>query len=152
MVLILIILSTLVTTTFSLSCLKCYGEGNKRCQGPVVECPPDFKACVTTIGSDTVGGNEKTWISRNCGRMNMCSSSGSLTTDFGVKKISSSCCYTSNCSLPTPKFPEGNIDKNGVSCRGCDSERGSSCLSNPKTIQCAGEENICVLMTNITKE
>ncbi|XP_075695168.1 uncharacterized protein LOC142661632 [Rhinoderma darwinii] len=144
------ILSTLVTTSFSLSCLECFGVGGKPCQGSIVTCPPDFNVCVATLENDTKDGKEILLSRQYCGKNDMCTYSGSLTTDFGGRIISTTCCHTSNCSPPTPKVPTKKTEKNGVSCKACSTEKGTSCESSAN-IDCTGDEKKCVSMTTMTK-
>ncbi|XP_069802552.1 phospholipase A2 inhibitor NAI-like [Dendropsophus ebraccatus] len=143
------ILSTLVSTTLSLSCTECSGE--KPCQGPSVTCPTDFDACVATLESTTKDGKEVQLYSQHCGKKDICSYSGSLTTDHGVKNVSSTCCFTNNCSPSKPTFPARKTDKNGVSCKACSAEKEKTCEPST-TIECIGDENSCVTMTIETKE
>ncbi|XP_044133613.1 urokinase plasminogen activator surface receptor-like [Bufo gargarizans] len=135
----------------SLTCVECNVEGEKYCQGNKVTCPPEEDVCVTTLESDTKDGKEMVTFRRHCGQRRMCGYSDSLTTAFGKKKLSSTCCFTSDCSPPSPTFPAGKTDKNGVFCKSCDTERGLSCESS-STMECTGNENKCVLMTNVMTE
>ncbi|XP_073511824.1 uncharacterized protein [Phyllobates terribilis] len=138
------ILSTLVATTFSLSCNECNGLSAKSCQRVKVTCPPDFNVCVATLESNTEDGKpEMTLYREYCGKSSMCSYTGSLTTHFAVKKMSSTCCHTSNCSPPMPKLPAEKTDKNGVSCKSCSDLKEASCESTT-TIDCIGDEMKCV--------
>ncbi|XP_044134443.1 phospholipase A2 inhibitor and Ly6/PLAUR domain-containing protein-like [Bufo gargarizans] len=146
-----LILSSLVATTSSLTCVECNVEGEKYCQGNKVTCPPEDDVCVTTLESDTKDGKEMVTFRRHCGQRRMCGYSDSLTTAFGKKKLSSTCCFTSDCSPPSPTFPAGKTDKNGVFCKSCDTERRLSCESS-STMECTGNENKCVLMTNVMTE
>ncbi|CAN2388067.1 hypothetical protein PRIEUP_LOCUS14793 [Pristimantis euphronides] len=141
------ILSSLVSTTFSLSCIECSGEGGKPCQGFLVTCLTDFDVCVATLESEIKDGNEMTKYRQYCGKSSMCSYIGSLTTDHGEKKISSSCCFTSSCVPVIPKLPTVKSEKNGLSCKACSTEKAASC----DPIECTGEENKCVSITSTTK-
>ncbi|XP_077116264.1 uncharacterized protein LOC143770487 [Ranitomeya variabilis] len=145
------ILSTLIATTFSLSCNECSGLAAKSCHRVKVTCPPDFNVCVATLESDIPDGKQEMTLYREyCGKSSMCSYTGSLTTHFAGKKMSSTCCYTSNCSPPLPKFPEEKTDKNGVSCKSCSDLKEASCESTT-TIDCVGDEKKCVAMAITSK-
>lgn len=141
-----LILSSLISTAFSLTCIECVGPGDKPCHGPTVTCPPDT-VCVATVESNTKDGKDMT-IRQYCGKSSMCSYSGSLTTSVGVRRISSACCYTSNCSPSVPKFPTEKTDKNGISCKTCVADKETSCDSE---IDCTGDEKECVSMSIISK-
>ncbi|XP_056398320.1 phospholipase A2 inhibitor and Ly6/PLAUR domain-containing protein-like [Hyla sarda] len=143
------ILSSLVSTTFSLSCMECTVQGEKQCQGPSVTCPAEFDACVATLESNTKDGKDVTYR-QYCGKRSTCSYGGTLTTNLGVKRVSSSCCFMNNCSPPMPKLPTEKTDKNGVSCKACSEEKGTTCEPST-TIECTGDEKECVSMTVTNK-
>ncbi|KAM4015540.1 uncharacterized protein ACNLHF_002197 [Anomaloglossus baeobatrachus] len=146
-----VILSTLVATTFSLSCNECSGLAPKSCQRTKVMCPPDFNVCVATLESDTQHGKQEITLYREyCGKSSMCSYTGSLTTNFAGKKMSSTCCFTSNCSPSMPKFPTEKNDKNGVSCKSCSNLKEATCETST-TIDCIGDEKECVTMAITSK-
>ncbi|KAG9468982.1 hypothetical protein GDO78_021469 [Eleutherodactylus coqui] len=141
------ILSSLVTTTFSLSCTECTVEGSKPCQGPAVTCLPGFDSCVATLEIDSTGGKEVTWYKQYCGKTSMCSYTGTQTTYEGGRKVGANCCFTNSCVPPTPKLPTIKPEKNGLSCKVCSHETETAC----KTVECTGEENKCVSITSTIK-
>ncbi|KAM3922122.1 phospholipase A2 inhibitor and Ly6/PLAUR domain-containing protein-like [Leptodactylus fuscus] len=147
------ILSNLVTPSLSLSCTECYGPGAKLCQGVSVICPTDTDSCVLTVESETQDGKEITLSRQYCGKRSMCLYSGILATSYSVRRISSSCCFTSNCSPSVPKLPTEKTDKNGVRCKSCDVDKGKPCdFESPTidTVECTGDEKMCVFMSNST--
>ncbi|XP_073457831.1 uncharacterized protein [Aquarana catesbeiana] len=143
------ILSTLVVTGFSLSCIECEAEDEKSCKGSSITCESEF--CMATLKSTLNGdGQEVKRYKRSCGEKSMCSQKESFTYSNGVIKISSSCCSTSNCSPPMPALPQTKTEKNGVSCMDCRGSGDTPCTSSTHR-DCTGDEKQCVSLTITTK-
>ncbi|XP_077312633.1 phospholipase A2 inhibitor gamma subunit B-like [Lithobates pipiens] len=144
------ILSTLVVTGFSLSCIECEGEDEKSCKGSSITCPPESEFCLATLKSTNEDGREVKQYKKSCGEKSMCSQKESFTYSDGVIKISSSCCATSDCSPPMPVLPQTKTEKNGVSCMECRGSGDTPCTSSTRR-DCTGDEKKCVSLTITTK-
>ncbi|CAI9604485.1 unnamed protein product [Staurois parvus] len=137
------ILSTLLATGFSLSCIVCDGEDERSCKGSPTTCPLDSEFCVAILKSTAEGGQEKRQYKRVCGEKSMCSEKEIFTYSNGVIKISSSCCAVNNCIPPMPVLPQTKTEKNGVSCLECRGSGDTPCTSSTHRY-CSGDENKCV--------
>ncbi|XP_044125182.1 phospholipase A2 inhibitor and Ly6/PLAUR domain-containing protein-like [Bufo gargarizans] len=60
--------------------------------------------------------------------------------------MSSSCCNTDNCTPNTPTLPTISSNPNGLVCRYCASVDSTWCHTDD-TVQCTGEQNMCLLQT-----
>ncbi|XP_068099398.1 uncharacterized protein [Hyperolius riggenbachi] len=139
------LLSTLTASSFSLSCIQCSGTDESSCKGSSVQCPPEYNACVATYEYNYIDGQDERLYRKYCGLTQMCSLKGGLTTSTGSLKMSSSCCFTSNCNPPAPVLPPNKLEKNGVSCMVCKGDGDKPCSSTEK-LECTGDENRCILM------
>ncbi|XP_063798357.1 urokinase plasminogen activator surface receptor-like [Pseudophryne corroboree] len=149
LLLVTVILSALVATSVSLSCLQCQVHGDQTCTGTPQMCPPEAEVCVSTVKSNLTDGAERKTFRRYCGDRNLCSLTGSYSVPTGKIKLSSSCCYTSGCAPPTPLLPADKTEKNKVSCKGCPTKEGKPCPSDV-TMECTGDEDKCISVTFVS--
>uniref|UniRef100_A0A803JKN1 UPAR/Ly6 domain-containing protein n=1 Tax=Xenopus tropicalis TaxID=8364 RepID=A0A803JKN1_XENTR len=100
------------------------------------------------IPTDGVTGSEAYTLS--CIPHNQCDKSGSIRIPNGKIKRGISCCYTDDCTPPTPTLPADNNTVNGLVCRTCASADSAWCYTSD-TMQCTGDENMCLLQTTEIK-
>ncbi|XP_075047401.1 phospholipase A2 inhibitor and Ly6/PLAUR domain-containing protein-like [Mixophyes fleayi] len=138
-----IILSSLIDTSVSLSCIQCLALGEEPCTKPSVQCPPESDVCVSMLQVSSIVAIEMKTFTRFCGDRSMCSGSGSYSTPISKIKVVSSCCYTNNCSPTTLILPTDKTESNGVSCKGCPTKDKKPCPSED-IMECTGDENKCI--------
>ncbi|XP_063293103.1 phospholipase A2 inhibitor 25 kDa subunit-like isoform X2 [Pelobates fuscus] len=141
---ILGVLSVLVSTGDSLSCIKCLGSSNATCIGSSVTCPSD-NICVNGYSLTNAAGTITPSFNRDCGPRNQCNLTGSVTFNIGLVRVATTCCSTDNCDPGIPTLPSNNNQQNGLTCRTCYSGNSLSCYTS-ETIQCKGVENKCFLL------
>ncbi|XP_072282872.1 uncharacterized protein [Pyxicephalus adspersus] len=136
---------TLVTSGYSLSCIQCSSVTSTSCTGPSVTCASGYQcgAQYTASNAGTVSNNQYT---RTCFPENQCTLSGSLSTNGARIKSAVSCCNTDNCTPSLPSLPGDSSVSNGLTCRSCVSADSTWCYTSD-TIQCTGNENMCLLQT-----
>uniref|UniRef100_A0A8C5QUT2 UPAR/Ly6 domain-containing protein n=1 Tax=Leptobrachium leishanense TaxID=445787 RepID=A0A8C5QUT2_9ANUR len=147
----LCVLSVLISTGYSLSCIKCMKMGESNCEGLSVTCSPD-EACAASYSVSSSGGVKmfEAYL-RDCVSKKDCDVKGSYTVVRNVQsKVASTCCYTDNCTPPRPILPEDNYEPNGLTCRVCFSPNSDWC-SSTNTIDCQGDENMCILQSSRVK-
>ncbi|MEE6481898.1 hypothetical protein FKM82_013055 [Ascaphus truei] len=142
---VLCVLSALVATGYSLSCIVCEDMDGMFCTSPSKTCPAD-NVCMFSYIENTAGGIENTVLTRTCESQSKCDMSGSLTFTAFKTKMSTSCCSTDNCTPSEPTLPADNNTKNGVTCPSCMNLVSDYC-STLGTIQCTGEEKKCLLQS-----
>ncbi|XP_075046992.1 phospholipase A2 inhibitor gamma subunit B-like [Mixophyes fleayi] len=132
---------------YSLSCIECLVQGASFCTGNNVTCPPG-RVCAATHTVNIEDGIQKNeFCGRSCVPENQCQGPGSFSTYNSKSKKGFSCCYTDNCTPTQPVLPDDNFQPNGLTCRTCVSANSSWCYTED-TIQCTGNENMCLLQTN----
>ncbi|XP_075047322.1 phospholipase A2 inhibitor NAI-like [Mixophyes fleayi] len=140
----LCVLSALSATGFSLTCKHCFGTTTS-CSGTTMTCPADY-ACG---GSRTKTTSSGITISESyeitCVRKDECNTEGIISTPISRIKQGTSCCFTDNCTPPLPSLPQDNDRPNGLTCRTCMTGESDWCYTED-TMQCTGEENMCILM------
>ncbi|XP_031761701.1 phospholipase A2 inhibitor 25 kDa subunit isoform X1 [Xenopus tropicalis] len=143
---ILSILSALAATGYSLSCQTCIGVGSTPCQGQSMSCPAD-NACAATYTLTTAHGVTVSQVyTLSCAPRSQCDKPGSISIPDGKIKRGISCCYTDDCTPPTPTLPVDAFQPNGLVCRTCTSADSTWCYTDD-TMRCTGEENRCLLQT-----
>ncbi|MEE6515850.1 hypothetical protein FKM82_024972 [Ascaphus truei] len=116
------------------------------CTGTSLTCPAGG-VCMSGYTVSRLGGIEATkMFIRGCESQSQCGMSGSFTIPDGTTKTSTSCCTTDNCTPPIPTLPANNNVKNGLTCRTCVSADSNWCYT-PDTIQCTGDEKMCLLQS-----
>ncbi|XP_056399866.1 uncharacterized protein LOC130294278 [Hyla sarda] len=143
---ILSLLSALAATSYALSCTQCVSPISSSCLGSSVTCPSGYR-CGSKYSETTIGGMTTTGIERSCVPSSECNLKGSIGFLHGQMKMASSCCNTDKCTPIIPSFPIISSDPNGVVCRSCISGDSTWCYTSD-TIQCTGNENMCLLQTS----
>ncbi|XP_077312661.1 phospholipase A2 inhibitor gamma subunit B-like [Lithobates pipiens] len=143
---ILCVFLALVASGYSLSCTECLSSSDS-CTGPSVTCPS---------GSACGAQYRETWFKgvlaskqymMLCVPQNSCNVIGSFSQPNYVKvKMGTSCCTSNQCTPSLPSLPRDSSGSNGLTCRSCVSLDSAWCYT-PDTMQCTGEENMCLLQT-----
>ncbi|KAM3922126.1 phospholipase A2 inhibitor and Ly6/PLAUR domain-containing protein-like [Leptodactylus fuscus] len=141
---ILLLLSALTTTGYSLICKTCWHLSSLPCNGSYVSCPTG-QVCVAAFTSVNIGGAITPQYSITCGKPNDCNVTGSMTMNIGKILTGTSCCNTDNCTPPFPALPSVSLQKNGLTCRTCASDQSDYCYTSDK-LQCTGQETKCARM------
>uniref|UniRef100_A0A8C5QSE4 UPAR/Ly6 domain-containing protein n=1 Tax=Leptobrachium leishanense TaxID=445787 RepID=A0A8C5QSE4_9ANUR len=99
----------------------------------------------------SAGGVETTKsYTRECFLQKQCTVEAYMSVIANVKsQIGTSCCDTDGCTPPLPKLPAGSTRPNGLVCRTCVSTNSDWC-DTYDTVQCSGDETMCILGTTIT--
>ncbi|KAM3921630.1 uncharacterized protein RB166_011046 [Leptodactylus fuscus] len=137
------LLSALVTPGDALSCKVCTSSNAKSCIASSVVCP-EHHVCASSY---TLTNTHETIFSMLCAPKHHCDSPGSISASNGRIRRSTTCCYTDNCTPPTPILPDDNFRPNGLTCQTCLSLYSKWCYSK-HTIDCIGEEDACLLQTS----
>ncbi|XP_073457303.1 phospholipase A2 inhibitor and Ly6/PLAUR domain-containing protein-like [Aquarana catesbeiana] len=143
---ILGVLLALVASGYSLSCTQCTSSSDS-CTGPRVTCPSG-SVCGAKYREIWARGSlvSKTY-KMLCLEPDMCDMKGSMSLPHHSRvKLGISCCRTDQC---TPTFPSMTSDSsvsNGVICRSCMTNKSNWCYTSD-TMQCTGDENMCLLET-----
>ncbi|XP_068097620.1 phospholipase A2 inhibitor and Ly6/PLAUR domain-containing protein-like [Hyperolius riggenbachi] len=142
------LLSTLITLGHSLTCIVCRTEGGDfNCNGEEVNCPRDY-VCASTSQVTIMEGHMTKSFFRSCQKRSNCGVAGTIVYNKGHFKTATSCCYSDACSPSSPALPQDSTRRNGLSCRSCTSMDSNWCHT-PDTIECTGEENKCILQTDV---
>ncbi|XP_041425702.1 phospholipase A2 inhibitor subunit gamma B-like [Xenopus laevis] len=135
---LLFVLSALVQTGLSLSCVSCVGLDKTPCTGNSTLCPPG-----TVCGSLFIRGSAVLYsVIRSCFQESQCNKTGTFSAGEYKGKEISNCCTTDNCSPSTPtwkKTPE--IQHNGWKCPSC-VPFPYDCVDTDE-VSCSGDENYC---------
>uniref|UniRef100_A0A8C5QVB5 UPAR/Ly6 domain-containing protein n=1 Tax=Leptobrachium leishanense TaxID=445787 RepID=A0A8C5QVB5_9ANUR len=137
------VLLALVSTGYSITCTSCTGFN---CTAGNITCA-DSNAC-STLYSATVtkdGGNLASFA-RACTPKDLCNITKSMSYSNVKVKMAIQCCETDGCNPEFRELPPDNETANGVVCRSCRSESSDSCYTD-ETIECKGNENMCLLQT-----
>ncbi|XP_040277084.1 uncharacterized protein LOC120992272 isoform X2 [Bufo bufo] len=141
---ILILISTLTTTSYALSCTQCVSVFSSTCSGDKVTCP--FGSFCGSINMEIIiGGFPINLLIRDCMASPDCDLKASMSINYGQVKRVTSCCDTDNCTPTIPAFSAKSSKPNGVVCRIPAPSGLSNWFSNANTIQCRGDEDVCVL-------
>ncbi|KAM5131911.1 phospholipase A2 inhibitor NAI-like [Mantella aurantiaca] len=137
-------LLALVASGHALSCMHCFSN-TESCIGLSVPCSSGFK-CGATLYSNEKGGVAIKLYMKSCMPQDQCGLNGSATIVFGVKmRMGISCCSSHLCTPTVPTLPRVSLVSNGLTCRSCISADYTWCTG---TIQCTGDENMCLLQTS----
>ncbi|XP_071969193.1 phospholipase A2 inhibitor gamma subunit B-like [Engystomops pustulosus] len=137
--------SALAATSDALSCTQCISSSST-CSGNNVTCASGF-TCGSTYIETVEAGTTTTLLNRTCTNLSRCSVTGSLSMTPGKIRMGITCCNSDNCTPSLPTLPAQGSNPNGRSCPSCISTTGCNTTS---TIQCTGDENMClVLITQI---
>ncbi|XP_041425673.1 phospholipase A2 inhibitor and Ly6/PLAUR domain-containing protein-like isoform X2 [Xenopus laevis] len=147
---ILSVLSALAATGHSLSCQNCTSASSTSCLGPSVTCAPDNVCAASYILTTADGGPASKIYTLSCAPQSKCDKQGSISIPQAKIKQGISCCFTDNCTPTTPTLPVDSSQQNGLVCRSCISADSTWCYTSD-TMQCTGEEKMCILQsTKIT--
>lgn len=130
--LLLCILSGVRAT--EISCVRCVGENQKKCQGTAQKCPLPTDECISVLEVTKMGSSETSVFMRLCGN---CSEyvTGNVRFDKGILKVNATCCGENNCTPLTPTIPPdkpGSKDEK----RKVTELRCRSCFAKFKTCDC----------------
>ncbi|XP_063798352.1 phospholipase A2 inhibitor gamma subunit B-like [Pseudophryne corroboree] len=151
LLLVTVILSALVATSYSISCVKCIGLSGLQCSGPVERCPSADDACIsmyTVIMIDGVG-ESKTFL-RDCGNRSSCPSAMSLSNTIVKSRTGITCCFSDSCTPSQPTTPPEYYNKNGVRCKTCYDLSDKPCQTD-EFMDCLGEEKKCISQVSSVK-
>lgn len=137
------VLSALVTPGDALSCQVCTSSSAESCDASSVTCPEDF-VCASSYSLTNTHGAIFAML---CAPRHHCDSPGSISASNGRIRRTTTCCYTDNCTPPHPVLPDRNFQPNGLTCQTCLSVYSKWC-SSLRTIDCAGDEDACLLQTS----
>ncbi|XP_040182765.1 phospholipase A2 inhibitor 25 kDa subunit-like [Rana temporaria] len=140
------VLLALAASGYSLYCTQCISQ-SKSCVGSNVSCPSD-SLCGVSYSETGYGCDTTNLYVMSCLPQDECGLSGSATFPSGVTlRMGSSCCSTSLCIPTLPSLPWYNsMPNNGLTCGSCKSADSTWCYTS-NTIQCTGDENMCLLHT-----
>ncbi|CAM4665177.1 unnamed protein product [Leuciscus chuanchicus] len=127
------LLFILFTAGHSLICYECSGLTGSCADQKLKTCPSGSSKCMSLTAVSQGQISVKVKI-KDCA---VVCQSGSM--NFGISKVSSSCCNTDQCNVKDAPDPS-NIP-NGRKCYYCD---GQSCSN---TVSCSGTEDRCVKAT-----
>ncbi|KAG8433726.1 hypothetical protein GDO86_012181 [Hymenochirus boettgeri] len=140
---ILYVLSAFAATGYSLSCTTCSSLESTACEGPSMTCLPDNVCGSTHVIATAFGVPVINQFTMSCVPRYHCNGTGSISNSVSKIKVGVSCCHTDNCTSPIPTLPEDSIELNGIVCPSC-SVVGSLSCDSTDTVQCTGDENLCV--------
>ncbi|KAG8550144.1 hypothetical protein GDO81_028170 [Engystomops pustulosus] len=139
------LLSALTATGSALSCTECMSLTSSSCSGSSVTCPPGY-LCASDYAEIEAAGQKISSVMRSCAPSSECNLKGSVSMTYGKARSAMSCCSTDNCTPTLPSLPTRDSTPNGVTCRSCASADSTWCYTSD-TIQCNGDENMCILQT-----
>ncbi|KAM3921429.1 uncharacterized protein RB166_010801 [Leptodactylus fuscus] len=139
---ILLLLSALAATGYSLTCKTCaLSTNDTKCDGPTMTCQSD-DSCVFAYTKVTIGDKVTNQYTATCGKKKHCNIKGSLTFDTGSVLMATSCCDKDNCTTSFPAFPTLSTKVNNRTCDTCETDKFEECFSLKKQT-CTGEETEC---------
>uniref|UniRef100_A0A803JE43 Phospholipase A2 inhibitor and Ly6/PLAUR domain-containing protein-like n=1 Tax=Xenopus tropicalis TaxID=8364 RepID=A0A803JE43_XENTR len=142
----LCVLSALVPTASSLSCITCSEKNATTCQGPSMPCNNTGAQCGSLLVSMTTDGQTLWQVGRGCFQQEQCNQPMVLRIYNSTGKQVVSCCSEDNCTPPDQTLPVDNNQPNGITCPTCFSVQPNDC-STGDTINCAGDETQCFSQT-----
>ncbi|XP_077116217.1 uncharacterized protein LOC143770462 [Ranitomeya variabilis] len=135
---------TLTATSDALSCTQCMSTSSS-CSGDSMTCPSGH-VCASRYSESIVGGARTKMLFRVCTPSSECTTNGSISTSQLQIRMAVSCCDTDNCTPNLPALPAKSTNPNGLVCRSCISADSTWCYT-PDTVQCTGDENMCLLQS-----
>ncbi|KAM4015675.1 phospholipase A2 inhibitor NAI-like [Anomaloglossus baeobatrachus] len=140
----LILLSTLAATGYTLRCPQCV-SASSTCSGSSATCPAG-QVCGISYSQTQAGGVMTEAFGRTCTVSSQCNMKGSITLQQGRIRTVTACCNTDDCAPVVPPLSTINYTRNGLVCRSCVSADSTWCYTSD-TMQCTGDENMCLLQT-----
>ncbi|XP_073511830.1 phospholipase A2 inhibitor and Ly6/PLAUR domain-containing protein-like [Phyllobates terribilis] len=141
---ILSLFSALAAISNALTCTQCVST-SASCSGSSVTCPSG-STCGSSYTETVVGGATQVSFIRSCIPPAECNYNGSLSIPQGYVRMGISCCNSDDCTPTTPSLPARSSTLNGQVCRTCISADSTWCYTSD-TVQCTGDENMCLLQT-----
>ncbi|XP_069803822.1 phospholipase A2 inhibitor gamma subunit B-like isoform X2 [Dendropsophus ebraccatus] len=141
---VFILISSMISTGYSLTCISCTSTTQTPCTGSAITCAATEDVC-TSIYTETkltVYGITTYAIVRGCGVSSECNNPKSLSNQFMAVDINTGCCNTDNCTPAAPIVTPVNTNTNGLVCPSCFTLTSSTCVPDTK-IDCTGSENKC---------
>ncbi|XP_073457302.1 phospholipase A2 inhibitor NAI-like [Aquarana catesbeiana] len=136
----------LVASGYSLSCTHCVSSSDS-CTGTSMPCPSGSVCGAQYTETWALGAPTSKEYMMSCIPQNKCNIKGSFTQPKNVRvKMGISCCTSDRCTPSLPSLPRDSSGSNGLTCRSCMSTDSTSCYTSD-TIQCTGDENMCLLQT-----
>ncbi|XP_073457887.1 phospholipase A2 inhibitor gamma subunit B-like [Aquarana catesbeiana] len=143
---ILGVLSALVTSGYSLSCTHCASTSDS-CTGTSIPCPSGSVCGAKYTETWAQGTVVSKVYEKSCVQQDQCDKKGSMgLPNNGRMKMGISCCTSDQCTPPLPSLPKDSSVFNGLTCRSCMSADSNWCYTSD-TMQCTGDENMCLLWT-----
>ncbi|XP_068099203.1 phospholipase A2 inhibitor 25 kDa subunit-like [Hyperolius riggenbachi] len=132
----------------SLTCKTCISMTSNSCTGPSSTCPSG-SVCGALYTQTRSGGSTVSSIyGMSCTPRRQCSASGSISAYGEIKvKVAAGCCTTDNCIPTLQSSPLDSSNPNGLACRSCFSTGSAVWCDTTDTIQCTGDENMCISQT-----
>ncbi|XP_077113479.1 phospholipase A2 inhibitor 25 kDa subunit-like [Ranitomeya variabilis] len=135
---------TITAISDALLCTQCMSTSSS-CSGDSRTCPSGH-VCASQYSETTVGGERTELLLRVCSPSSECSIKGSISTAQLQLRMAASCCETDNCTPNLPALPTKSTNSNELVCRSCISADSTWCHT-PDTVQCTGDENMCLLQS-----
>ncbi|OCT73547.1 phospholipase A2 inhibitor and Ly6/PLAUR domain-containing protein-like [Xenopus laevis] len=136
-----LLLSVVVSTASSLSCITCSQNNATSCQGSSMLCPIET-ICGSLSLSMTKDGQTQRNIARGCFQEKQCNQTMIFRITNATGKNIISCCSSDDCTPPVLQLPDDNNLPNGMTCPTCFSDQSNDCIVSG-TINCAGTETQC---------
>ncbi|XP_040182762.1 phospholipase A2 inhibitor and Ly6/PLAUR domain-containing protein-like [Rana temporaria] len=143
---VLWVFSALVASGYSLSCTECSSTSDS-CTGPSVTCLSRSVCGAIATESWALGLLVSKSYGKSCVPQHQCDKRGSMSLPHNARmKMATSCCETNECTPTLPSMPRDTSGSNGLTCPSCLSADSTSCNTSD-TMQCTGDENMCLLQT-----
>ncbi|XP_073426667.1 phospholipase A2 inhibitor 25 kDa subunit-like [Dendrobates tinctorius] len=142
---ILSLFLTLTATSDALSCIKCISQSST-CSGSRVTCRSG-NVCGSEYAEAIVGGMRTEALMRSCVPSSQCNAKGTISTSELQIRMAMSCCSTDDCTPNISELSSKGTNLNGLVCPSCISSDAASCYTSD-TVQCTGDENMCILQTS----
>ncbi|XP_075697018.1 phospholipase A2 inhibitor and Ly6/PLAUR domain-containing protein-like [Rhinoderma darwinii] len=142
---ILSLLSALLAPSYALTCTVCSSTLASTCSGSSNTCPSG-SVCGSSYSEARAGGVTTQALVRECTPTSQCNFIGSIGIPQGQTRMVTACCNTDNCTPTIPTLPSPSSVPNGQVCRSCISLDSNWCYTSD-TLQCTGNENMCLLQT-----
>uniref|UniRef100_A0A8C5WIV8 UPAR/Ly6 domain-containing protein n=1 Tax=Leptobrachium leishanense TaxID=445787 RepID=A0A8C5WIV8_9ANUR len=127
-----------------LTCTSCTTLNDTFCTGSNVTCPTG-QVCASAYMKTVTEDGETVALTRSCQPLRKCFRYGTMSYSSVKFIIYTTCCLADNCSPPLAPWPSNALTANKQTCSSC--FNGNSTCSSSNTIQCTGNERMCVLRT-----
>ncbi|KAM4703024.1 phospholipase A2 inhibitor and Ly6/PLAUR domain-containing protein-like [Rhinophrynus dorsalis] len=143
------VLSVIITTGNSLSCIQCSGFSDIPCTGSSQNCSSSNDVCATTRIRNTGYLWNSFYFIRSCINTTECGKSGTVSSLYVKTSSSTTCCNTDNCTPSIPSMPVENNTANGLACPSYIETILEPCDIKNHT-QCTGDQNYCIRYSTST--